>query len=233
MHDLTGCSFLVGDVKAEQIFISEEWTEEQLMIRDMVNDFCIKEIQEPMQKRGREFEITKDRDEIMDIFSKASELGFCGVGVDEQYGGMDLDFNTALLFTEALAIGGSSVVAIGAQTSIGSLPIVYYGTEEQKAKYLPGIASGQIKCSYCLTEPEAGSDAGAGKTSATLTKDGKHYIINGQKIWITNGGFADLFIVMAKIDEDKDLSAFIIERDFGGITTGPEEKKLGLKASIT
>ncbi len=154
MNDLKGCSFLVSDVKAEQVFISEEWNEEQLMIKNMVRDFCISEIQEPMIKRGREFEISKDRDEILDIFSKASELGFCGVGVEEKYGGMDLDFNTGLLFTEELALGGSSLMAIGAQTSIGSLPIVFYGSDNQKAQYLPGIATGEIKCAYCLTEPE-------------------------------------------------------------------------------
>ncbi len=233
MNDLKGCSFLVSDVKAEQVFISEEWNEEQLMIKKMVRDFCISEIQEPMIKRGREFEISKDRDEILDIFSKASELGFCGVGVEEKYGGMDLDFNTGLLFTEELALGGSSLMAIGAQTSIGSLPIVFYGSDNQKAQYLPGIATGEIKCAYCLTEPEAGSDANAGKTAAILSEDDTHYILNGQKIWITNGGFADLFIVMAKIGDDKTLSAFIIEKAFDGVTTGPEEKKMGLKASST
>src|SRR5690606_19618203 len=124
---------------------------------------------------------------------------------------------------EAVALGFSFATTIGAQTSIGSLPIVYYGTKEQKEKYLPGIATAKLKASYCLTEPGAGSDANSGKTKATLSDDGKHYLLNGQKMWITNGGFADIFIVFAKIENDKDLSAFIVEKAFGGISLGKEE----------
>jgi alkylation response protein AidB-like acyl-CoA dehydrogenase len=176
---------------------------------------------------------SKDMDTILDIFNKSAELGLCGVSIDEQYGGMGLDFNTGLIFGESVALAFSFATTIGAQTSIGSLPIVYYGTDEQKQKYLPGIATGELKASYCLTEPSAGSDANSGKTTATLNEAGTHYLINGQKMWITNGGFADIFIVFAKVDGDKDLSAFIVEKSFGGIEIGKEEKKLGIKASST
>ena len=144
----------------------------------------------------------------------------CGLAIKEEFGGLDLDFNTGLLFSEAIAPGFSFATTIGAQTSIGSLPIVYYGTEDQKKKYLPKIATAQYKASYALTEPEAGSDANSGKTKAIFSDDKKHYIINGQKMWITNGGFADIFIVFAKIENDKNLSAFIVEKAFGGITLG-------------
>ncbi len=228
-----GCSFLIQDSNPDHIFISEEWNEEQRMIYDMVKDFCVKEVFNEMKNRGREFEADKDRDEIIQILEKSAELGLCGVSIGEQYGGIDLDFNTSCLFAEAVAYGFSFATTIGAQTSIGSLPIVYYGTEEQKQKYLPGIASAELKAAYCLTEPRAGSDANSGKTSAVLNEAGTHYILNGQKMWITNGGFADIFIVFARIDDDKNLSAFIIEKDFGGITIGAEERKLGIKGSST
>lgn len=229
----SGCSFLIQDEKPENIFISEEFNEEQRMIHDMVQDFCKKEIMEVIQNRGREFEITKDKDEIIQLLEKAAELGLCGVSIGEEYGGIDLDFNTSCLFAEAVAPGFSFATTIGAQTSIGSLPIVYYGTKEQKEKYLPGIATGELKAAYCLTEPRSGSDANSGKTSAILNDEGTHYMINGQKMWITNGGFADVFIVFARIDDDKNLSAFIVEKAFGGITLGAEEKKLGIKGSST
>lgn len=232
---LRGGHFLVGKTKPSDIFIAEEFDEEQLMIKEMVIDFCIKNVQEPFFKRGRELEIIRpeDRDEIIGNFKKAGELGLCGVSIPEQYGGMGLDFNTGILFSEAIAAGFSFATTIGAQTSIGSLPIVYYGNEAQKQKYLPGIASGELVASYALTEPTAGSDANSGRTSATPTADGKHYILNGQKIWITNGGFADIFVVFAKIEKDKNLSAFIVERDYEGFSVGPEEKKMGIKASST
>lgn len=232
---LRGGHFLVGKTDAKDIFIPKEFDEEQQMIKEMVIDFCIKNVQEPFFKRGRELEITRpeDRDEIIGNFKKAGELGLCGVSIPETYGGMGLDFNTGILFSEAIAAGFSFATTIGAQTSIGSLPIVYYGNEAQKKKYLPGIASGELIASYALTEPTAGSDANSGKTNATPTKDGKSYLLNGQKIWITNGGFADVFIVFAKIEKDKNLSAFIVERDYEGFTLGPEEKKMGIKASST
>ncbi len=229
----SGCSFLIQEENPQNIFISEEWNEEQQMIYDMVKDFCTKEIMDEMLSRGREFDISQDKDEIIALLDKAAELGLCGVSIGEEFGGIGLDFNTSCLFAEASAYGFSFATTIGAQTSIGSLPIVYYGTEEQKKKYLPGIASGELKASYCLTEPRSGSDANSGKTSAILNDGGTHYLINGQKMWITNGGFADIFIVFARIDDDKNLSAFIVEKDFGGITLGAEEKKLGIKGSST
>lgn len=232
---LRGGHFLIGKTLPSDVFIPEEWSEEQLMIRDMVIDFCVKSVQEPFFERGRELEITRpeDRDEIIGNFRKAAELGLCGVSINEDYGGMGLNFNTGTLFSEAIAAGFSFATTIGAQTSIGSLPIAFYGNEAQKKKYLPKIASGEYIASYCLTEPNAGSDANSGKTKATLSEDGKHYLINGQKIWITNGGFADIFVVFAKIEDDKNLSAFIVERDYEGLTIGAEEKKMGIKASST
>lgn len=230
---LKGGSFIIGQGNPKDIFIREEFTEEQRSIAEMVKEFCMKEIQEPMMKRGRELEATKDREEIVALLEKSAELGFCGVSIGEEFGGMDLDFNTGLVFGEQIALGLSFATTIGAQTSIGSLPIVYYGTPEQQAKYLPGVASAQLKASYCLTEPTAGSDANSGKTEVVLNAAGTHYIMNGQKMWITNGGFADIFIVFAKVAGDKNLTAFIVEKAFGGVTIGAEEKKLGIKGSST
>ncbi|MGB1017923.1 MAG: acyl-CoA dehydrogenase family protein [Chitinophagales bacterium] len=235
MSELKGANFIERPINKSEVFIPEEFTEEQLMIKEMVIDFCEKEIQEPITKRGRELYATNEEDlkEIVKLLEKSAELGLCGVAIDEKLGGMNLDFNTGLIFSEAIAAGFSFATTIGAQTSIGSLPIVYYGTDAQKEKYLPGVASGAIKAAYALTEPSAGSDANSGKSKATLSPDGKNYILNGQKMWITNGGFADIFIVFAKIDDDKNLSAFIVEKAFGGVTLGAEEKKLGIKGSST
>lgn len=230
---LKGGQFLIEAGDPKNIFITEEFTEEQRMIGEMVRDFCIQEIQEPIKKRGREFEADKDQAEIVSQLEKAAELGLCGVAIGEEHGGMGLDFNTGLVFSEAISMGLSFATTIGAQTSIGSLPIVYYGNQAQKDKYLPGVASAKLKASYCLTEPTAGSDANSGKTKCVLNPEGTHYLMNGQKMWITNGGFANLFIVFAKIDEDEKLSAFIVEKEFGGITIGAEEKKLGIKGSST
>ncbi|MCF8465446.1 MAG: acyl-CoA dehydrogenase family protein, partial [Flavobacteriales bacterium] len=230
---LKGGTFLIQKSNPKDIFIREEFTEEQVMIGEMVKDFCIQEIQNPIKARGKEFEAEKDRDIIVQQLEKAAELGLCGVAISEEHGGMALDFNTGLIFSEAIALGLSFATTIGCQTSIGSLPIVYYGTKAQQDKYLPGVASAKLKASYCLTEPTAGSDANSGKTNAILNAEGTHYIMNGQKMWITNGGFADLFIVFAKIDKDEKLSAFIVEKAFGGITIGAEEKKLGIKGSST
>ncbi len=230
---LKGGVFLTKKTNADSIFIPEEWNDEQRMIADMVSDFCKMEIEEPIMKRGYEFDASKELDLIEGQLRKAAELGLCGLSISEKHGGLDLDFNTGLLFSEYIAAGFSFATTIGAQTSIGSLPIVYYGTEAQKDKYLPGIATADLIASYALTEPTAGSDANSGKTSAKLNAEGTHYLINGQKMWITNGGFADLFIVFAKIDDDEKLSAFIVEKAFGGITLGKEERKLGIKGSST
>ncbi len=230
---LKGGSFLIEKGNPKDIFIREEFTEEQKMIGEMVKDFCIQEIQEPLKKRGYELEASKHLPEIVALLEKSAELGLCGVAIGEEYGGIDLDFNTGLIFSEMISLGFSFATTIGAHTSIGSLPIGYYGNDAQKAKYLPGVASAQLKACYCLTEPTAGSDANSGKSNVKLNAEGTHYIMNGQKMWITNGGFADIFIVFAKIDEDKRLTAFIVEKGFGGITLGAEEKKLGIKGSST
>jgi alkylation response protein AidB-like acyl-CoA dehydrogenase len=164
---------------------------------------------------------------------EAGELGLLGSSVPEAYGGMGLDFKTTMLITEAIGGAHSYSVSFSAHTGIGTLPILYYGNEEQKQKWVPGLASGALKGCYCLTEPGAGSDANSGRTKATLSADGKHYIINGQKMWITNGGFADVMIVFAKIDDDDNLTAFIVDGHSAGITKNPEEKKMGIKGSST
>jgi alkylation response protein AidB-like acyl-CoA dehydrogenase len=230
---LTGGAFLFEKTDTADVFIPEEFTEEQLMISTSVKDFMIKEVHGLGVERVAGLDAEKDKGLVMEIFKKASDMGFCGVSVDEQYGGMGLDFNSSLLFTENLSLGFSFATTIGCQTSIGSLPITWYGTDAQKAKYLPGIASGEKGCSYCLTEPSSGSDANSAKSRAVLNAEGTHYILNGQKMWITNGGFAEVFTVFAKIDNDDKLSAFIVEKNFGGITLGKEEKKMGIKASST
>ncbi len=224
-----GGSFLVSPTPAADIFVPEEWNEEQRMMAASLREFIEQEIHPILE----ELDAQKDPTQSPRLLEKAGELGFLSLAIPEEYGGLDMDFNTNLLFGEVGAIGFSFATTIGAQTSIGSLPIVFYGTPEQKAKYLPEIGTGKLKASYCLTEPGAGSDANSGKTKAILNAQGTHYLLNGQKMWITNGGFADIFIVFAKIDQDKDLSAFIVEKAFGGIDIGPEEKKLGIKGSST
>lgn len=230
---LVGGSFLVSQTPSCELFTAEEFSEEQLGLGNVVKEF----FQQFIDKHGMEkmalLSAEKDSDLILQTIRESAELGFCGVSIPEEYGGMGLDFNTNLLIAEAMSGGFSFATSIGCQTSIGSMPILYYGTEEQKKKYLPGVADFTNIASYALSEPDAGSDANSGRTKCTLSEDGKHYIMNGQKIWITNGGWAHMFIVFAKIDDDKYLSAFIVERDFGGVTTGNEEKKLGIKASST
>lgn len=226
---LVGGNFIVRTTEADSIFIPEEFNEEQLMIADSFKEFMLQEIIPIID----EIDAMKDKALVPSLLEKAGELGLLSLAIPEAYGGLDLDFNTNLLAGEIAALGFSFATTIGAQTSIGSLPIVYYGTKEQKEKYLPGIISASLKASYCLTEPDAGSDANSGKTKALLNEAGTHYLLTGQKMWITNGGFADIFIVFAKIEEDEKLSAFIVEKDFGGISLGPEEKKLGIKGSST
>jgi alkylation response protein AidB-like acyl-CoA dehydrogenase len=156
-----------------------------------------------------------------------------GISIPEAYGGFGKDFTTSMLVTEKLGAGHSFSVAFAAHTGIGTLPILYYGNDAQKMKYIPKLASGEWKGAYCLTEPNAGSDANSGKTKATLSADGKHYLLNGQKMWITNAGFADIFTVFAKIDDDENLSSFIVEKDFEGLTLNTEEHKMGIKGSST
>ena len=170
---------------------------------------------------------------MRELIRKAGELGLLGVSVPEEYEGFEQSFITSMLASAEMGAGYSFSVAYSAHTGIGTLPIVYYGNEEQKQKYVPKLATGEWAAAYCLTEPNAGSDANSGKTKAVLTEDGKHYILNGQKMWITNGGFADVLTVFAKIDNDRVYSAFIVESAWEGVTFNPEEKKMGIKGSST
>ena len=225
---IKGGEFLIRETEAAQIFVPEEFDEEQVMIAETCRNFLKQEIFPNLER------IDQQEEGLMtSLLNKAGELGLLGVSVPEEFGGFGKSFNTSMLVTDAVGAGHSFAVALSAHTGIGTLPILYYGTQEQKSAYLPKLASGEWKASYCLTEPNAGSDANSGKTKAVLSADGKSYIINGQKMWITNGGFADLFIVFAKIDDDKNLSAFIVEKTFGGITMNAEEHKMGIKGSST
>lgn len=223
-----GGEFIIKETSASDIFIPEQWTEEQIMMKKTCDDFIDQEVL-PILDR-----IDSQEEGLMpSIMEKAGALGLLGVSVPEELGGLGFDFVTSMLTTEALGAGYSTAVALSAHTGIGTLPILYYGNDEQKKKYIPKLATGEWKACYCLTEPGSGSDANSGKTTAKLTADGKHYILNGQKMWITNGGFADIFTVFAKIDDDKNLSAFIVEKSFGGISLNPEEHKMGIKGSST
>src|SRR5690554_520595 len=225
---IIGGEFIIRETKPEEIFIPEEWTEEQQMIAKMCDDFLAQEINPHLDR------IDELEEGLMpSLLEKAGELGLLGLSVPQDLGGMEVDFKTTLLATERLGAGFSFSVAYGAHTGIGTLPILYYGNKEQKEKYIPKLASGEWKASYCLTEPSAGSDANSGKTKAVLSDDGKHYLITGQKMWITNAGFADVFIVFAKIDDDINLSAFIVDSNTEGISLNPEEKKMGIKGSST
>jgi alkylation response protein AidB-like acyl-CoA dehydrogenase len=226
---IKGGEFLVKETEAGQVFIPEEFSEEQRMVAQTCEDFLAKEIFPHLE----EIDSAKSPELMASLMDKAGELGLLGTSIPEQYGGFGMNFNTSMLVTEKIGGGHSFAVALSAHTGIGTLPILYYGNDEQKAKYLPKLATGEWKAAYCLTEPDSGSDANSGKTKAVLSADGKHYIINGQKMWITNGGFADIFIVFAKIDTDKNLTAFIIEKEFGGITMNAPEHKMGIKGSDT
>jgi alkylation response protein AidB-like acyl-CoA dehydrogenase len=226
---IKGGEFLIRETKAHEVFTPEDFTEEQKMIEQQCKDFLDKEV----FPRLDEIDSMKDPKLMPSLLDKAGELGLLATSVPTEYGGYGMDFNTTMLVAEVIGGGHSIAVALSAHTGIGTLPIVYYGNEEQKKKYLPKLATGEFKAAYCLTEPDSGSDANSGKTKAVLSADGKHYVINGQKMWITNGGFADIYIVFAKIDNDKNLSAFIVERAFGGITMNEEEHKMGIKGSST
>ena len=225
---LKGGEFVIRDTDAQDVFIPEQWNEEQLMIAQSCTDFLAQEVWPILDKIDAQEEGLNIK-----LLNKAAELGLLGLNVPEEYGGFEKDFVTGMLATERLGAGHSFAVSISAHTGIGTLPILYYGNEAQKKKYIPKLASGEWKACYCLTEPGSGSDANSGKTKAVLSADGKHYLLNGQKMWITNGGFADVFVVFAKIDSDENLSAFIVEKAFGGITLNPEEHKMGIKGSST
>jgi alkylation response protein AidB-like acyl-CoA dehydrogenase len=225
-----GSEFIIKELTPEKTFTPEDFSEEQILMKDSVKEFVDREI---IAERSR-FE-NKDYEYTKEVMKKAGQLGFLSVGVPEEYGGMGMSFTSTMLVCEYISgANGSFSTAFGAHTGIGTMPIVLYGNEHQKSKYVPKLASGEWFGSYCLTEPGAGSDANSGKTLAKLSDDKKYYLISGQKIWISNAGFANLFIVFARIGDDKNITAFIVPVDLkNGITLGEEEEKLGIRASST
>lgn len=227
MTSIQGGGFLIQNASLADTFTPEDFTQEQKLVVDTCREFLEKEVLPKLK------EIDLKEEGLMPaLIDKAGELGLLGAAFPEKYGGLGEDFVTATLINESLGAGHSFAVAMAAHNGIGSLPILYFGTEEQKKKYIPKLASGEMKGAYALTEPNSGSDALGARTTATLTPDGKQYVLNGQKIWITNAGFADVFTVFAKIDGDK-FSAFIVERNTPGLSFGEEEHKMGIKGSST
>ena len=227
VRKLAGGGFVIDEITADQMLTPEDFTEEHLMIAQTVSDFIEGEVvpqDEHIEKL--DYELTAK------LLKQAGELGLLGADVPEEYGGIGLDKVSTTLINENLAKGSSFALSFGAHVGIGTLPIVLFGTEAQKQKYLPDLATGTKIAAYCLTEPTSGSDALSAKTTARLSEDGEHYILNGSKLYITNAGFADIFIVYAKIDGEH-FSAFIVEKDMEGFTMGPEEKKMGIKGSST
>jgi len=227
---LRGGQFLVKETVCEDIFTPEDFSEEQKMMRDSVKEFVDREIW-PLKERFEK----KDYALTEEVMRKAGELGLLGIAVPEKFGGLGMGFVTTMLVCDYISgATGSIATAFGAHTGIGTMPITLYGTEEQRNKYVPKLATGEWFGAYCLTEPGAGSDANSGKTKAVLSEDGKHYSISGQKMWISNAGFCDVFIVFARIEDDKNITGFIVENDpSNGITLGEEEHKLGIHSSST
>ena len=227
---LDGGEFILKDIPSNEVFTAEDFSEEQKMIRDTVIDFVDREIW-PQKMRFEE----KDYNLTVEMMKKIGDLGLLGVNVDQDYGGLGMDFVSTMLVCDYISgSSGSLATAYGAHTGIAILPIYLYGNEEQKKKYLPKLTSGEWFGSYCLTEPTAGSDANSGKTKAELSDDGTHYLISGHKIWISNAGFANLFIVFARIEDDKNITGFIVPNDpNNGIKLSEEEKKLGIHSSST
>lgn len=227
---LKGGEFMIKASAPDEIFTPEDFSEEQIMMRDSVKEFIDREVW-PHKDRfeKKDYELTKT------CMEKAGELGFLGVAVPEEYGGLGMGFVSTMLVCDYISgATGSFSTAFGAHTGIGTLPIVLYGTEQQKQTYVPKLASGEWFGAYCLTEPGAGSDANSGKTKAVLSEDGSHYLISGQKMWISNAGFASVFIVFARIEDDKNITGFIVPNDpSNGISLGDEENKLGIHASST
>jgi hypothetical protein len=221
-----GGEYIIREQEASSIFIPEQFDEEQKMMADMARDFLNTEVLPILDRIDAQEEGLMEK-----LLNKAGELGLLATSIPERFDGFGKDFNTSLLLSSVLGEGHSFAVAQSAHTGIGTLPILYFGTEEQKKKYLPKLGTGELKASYCLTEPGSGSDALAAKTKAILSADGSHYILNGQKMWITNAGFADIFIVFAQIDGDK-FTGFIIEKG-EGVSLGNEEHKMGIKGSST
>ena len=224
---LKGGEFLVKESSYKDMFIREDLDEEQNMIYEMVQDFCKAEVI-PVYDRFEK----QEEGLTASLLEKAGELGLLGMAIPEEYGGFGKDFNTNSVVLEAMAIGRTFSLSWGAHIGIGTMPILYFGNDEQKAKYLPKLASGEFKACYCLTEPGSGSDALAAKTRADLSDDGTYYTLNGGKMWITNAGFSDIFIVFAQVGGDK-FTGFILEKEMEGLTLGAEEDKLGIKGSST
>ena len=225
-----GGGFIVKETEASTVFTPEDFSEEQLMMKESVQEFVDRDIV-PNRERFEQ----KDYDLTRDIMAKAGDLGFLGVAVPEAYNGLGMPFTSTMLVCDYISgANGSFSTAFGAHTGIGTMPITLYGNEEQKQKYVSKLATGEWFGAYCLTEPGAGSDANSGKTKAVLSEDGTHYKITGQKMWISNAGFAHVFIVFARIGDDKNITGFIVPKDLeNGITLGEEENKLGIKASST
>ena len=226
---IKGGEFLIKDQEAKNIFIPEDFSEDQLMMASATKEFVEKELDPHREQfEKKDYKLTED------CMKRAGELGLLGISVPLEYGGMGMPFNTSVLICDKISgANGSFSTAFGAHTGIGTLPILLYGNESQRQKYLPKLASGKWMGCYCLTEPGAGSDANSGKTKAVLTTDGEYYLITGQKMWISNAGFADVFIVFARIEDDKNITGFILEKEMEGITLGEEEHKLGLNSSST
>tara|TARA_Y200000002_G_scaffold178460_1_gene147116 strand:- start:8277 stop:10067 length:1791 start_codon:yes stop_codon:yes gene_type:complete len=227
---LNGGEFLLKESLSNEIFTPEDFSQEQLMMKETIIDFMDREIwPDKMKYEEKNYDLT------LEAMKKIGELGLLGVSLEEKYGGMGMDFTSTMLAVDYVSgTSGSVATAYGAHTGIAILPIYLFGNEDQKQKYLPKLASGEWFGSYCLTEPTAGSDANSGKTKAVLSDDGSHYKISGQKMWISNAGFADIFIVFARIEDDKNITAFIVENDpNNGIKLGEEEKKLGIHSSST
>jgi butyryl-CoA dehydrogenase len=224
---LSGASFLIEERTPDEIFTPEDFSEQHLLIAQTAEEFANKEIVPNIERMER-----KDFTAHRELLKKAGELGLSGVDVPEQYGGMEMDKVTSAIIADRIAKYGGFSTTWGAHTCIGTLPIVYFGTEEQKKKYLPGLARGETVGAYALSESSSGSDALNCRARATLSVDGKHYLLNGEKMWITNAGFADLFIVFAKVDGEK-FTAFIVERAFPGFAVGAEEHKMGIRGSST
>ena len=220
--------FLVHEVEPKDIFIPEDFNEEQRMIAQTCSDFLEAEVYPNLEKVEK-----SDRDLMKSMLKKSGELGLMGISIPEEYNGFGQSFVTQMLVAETTGAGYSFSVAYMAHCGIGTLPIMYYGNEDQRRRYVTKLATGELIGAYCLTEPGAGSDANSGKTNARLSEDGKNYIMNGQKMWITNAGFADTLVVFAKIDTDRVLSAFIVETKFPGVVIGPDEHKMGIKGSST
>ncbi len=224
---ISGGSFLLETRQPEEVFTPEDFSEQHLLIGQTAEEFAVNEIVPNVEKiEHKDFSVTRD------LLKKAGELGLSSVEIPEAYGGLEMDKVTAAVIADHIAKYAGFATTWGGHTGIGTLPIVYFGTEDQKKKYLPRLASGEIVGAYALSESTSGSDAMNCRTRAVLSSDGKHYVLNGEKMWITNAGFADLFTVFAKIDGEK-FSAFLVEKDFPGFSIGAEEHKMGIRGSST